>query len=230
MVRSAQGDPPKVHSGEGHEAARARALTRRRRRVRWVVGSLAVTVVLLVIAVAVISRTAGFKRFATSLIADAVTKATGRQLTIGKAPVLRPGLAPALVAEEIGLSNAPWGSRREMARVRKIELQVRLLPLLGGRIVIERLVIVGLDVFLETDARGVGNWEFTPAVPAAQPSTRAGPPSLLSHLKVWELLMTESSFVLEQRPSGGQTRLAIERLYLHTETAAASWTVRKAVA
>ena len=203
-----------MRSGEGHEGSTARAPKRFFRTVRWVVVSLAVAIVLLVVAAAVISRTAGFKRFATSLIADAVTRYTGRQLTIGKAPVLELGLTPALVAEEIVLSNAPWGSRREMARARKIELQVRLLPLLGGRIVIERLVIVGLDVFLETDARGVGNWEFTPAVPAAQPSTRAGPPSLLSHLKVWELLITESSFVLEQRPSGGQTRLAIERLRL----------------
>ena len=49
------------------------------------------------------------------------------------------GLQPALVAENVDFSNAPWGSRPYMATVKRLEIQVALIPLLTGKIDFRRL-------------------------------------------------------------------------------------------
>lgn len=106
------------------------------------------------------------------LATDEIQAATGRELRIGKVDVkLFPRLA--VVAEDVTFANAPWGSRREMVRAKRVEASVALLPLLRKEVEVTRLALVEPDLLLETDARGTGNWVFGPAA-AAGPAAGGG--------------------------------------------------------
>ena len=62
-------------------------------------------------------------------IARAVYEATGRELSIEGRIDVKPGLRPTLWAEDIRFQNAPWGSRPDLATVKRIEVQMALLPI-----------------------------------------------------------------------------------------------------
>ncbi|SDB55934.1 AsmA family protein [Belnapia rosea] len=103
-------------------------------------------------------------------IQAAVQAATGRQLELG--PIgLKLALAPTLTLQDVSLANAPGGSRPQMASIRRVEVELALLPLLSRRVEVRRLVLVGPDILLETDAEGRPNWAFTPAARPAEPAT-----------------------------------------------------------
>jgi AsmA family protein len=95
-----------------------------------------------------------------------VKSLTGRDLTIAGPVELRISLSPSVDLQDLSFANAPWGSRAEMLRIRRLEVEVALLPLLSGDIVVERLVVVDPDLLLERDAQGRGNWIFDDAAPA----------------------------------------------------------------
>lgn len=95
------------------------------------------------------------------LVAEKVKNATGRDFEIMGDLRLSIGMTPALVAEEVRLQNAPFGTRAEMIKARRLEAEVALLPLLLGRVEITRLALIGPDILLETDEQGRGNWDFS---------------------------------------------------------------------
>lgn len=135
---------------------------------RWLKITLVAAVGLFVAAVAglvVLVHTIDLGRYA-KLATDEVKAATGRELRIrGKLDIrLFPRLT--LVAEDVSFANAPWGSRPDMARAKRVEGSVALLPLLRKEVEVTRLVLVEPDVLLESDAKGVGNWVFKPSAPA----------------------------------------------------------------
>jgi len=93
-------------------------------------------------------------------IVSTVRAATGRELRIdGRLEIaLSDGLA--IRVHGLTLSNAAWGSRPEMLRLGHAEAQLALLPLLLGEIRVRRIDLHDVDVILETDASGKGNWSF----------------------------------------------------------------------
>ncbi len=95
------------------------------------------------------------------LVAEKVKHATGRDFEITGDLRLSIGMTPALVAEEVRLQNAPFGTRAEMIKARRLEAEVALLPLLLGRVEIRRLALIGPDILLETDEQGRSNWDFS---------------------------------------------------------------------
>lgn len=95
------------------------------------------------------------------LVAEKVKNATGRDFEIMGDLRLSIGMTPALVAEEVRLQNAPFGTRAEMIKARRLEAEVALLPLLLGRVEITHLALIGPDILLETDEQGRGNWDFS---------------------------------------------------------------------
>ena len=138
---------------------------RRGRLKRIVSASVALAVALLVAGYAIVSsldvqRVADFAR-------GQVKDVTGRELTIDGAVQLRISLSPSVDLEDVRFANAAWGSRADMVRLRRLEIEVGLLPLLFGDVVVKRLVVIEPDILLETDAEGRGNWEFDDAGAAA---------------------------------------------------------------
>jgi len=132
---------------------------------------LAVVLVLL-IGAGIVLMSMDFNQYKPQIVAE-VKKATGRDMTIGgdlrlNLFTLNPGLA----VDNVTFANAPWGSRPEMATVKRFEVKVSILPLLSGTLDVDQVVLEGADILIERNLDGVGNYEFETATkaPAAAPA------------------------------------------------------------
>lgn len=139
------------------------------RALKWTLGLLAGAVLLVVGAVVALTVALDAGALTPRLVA-AIEGATGRTASLG-AVSLRPGLTPRLAVEGASLANLPGGSRPEMARIRRMEASLALLPLLHGEVAFRRIAIEGAEILLERTAEGAPNWVFAPA--PAEPSAPA---------------------------------------------------------
>ncbi|MCY3829620.1 MAG: AsmA family protein [Rhodospirillaceae bacterium] len=94
-------------------------------------------------------------------IAAAVKRETGREVRIdGRIEQSVLTLSPSISMAGLTFANADWGSRPEMLTAERVELEVALLPLIGGEILVKRFRLTGADLLLETDTAGTANWLF----------------------------------------------------------------------
>src|SRR6516165_6672148 len=138
-------------------------------RLKTILIGLAVLLVVILGAATILVMSINFDQY-KGLIAEQVKKSTGRELLIGGDFRLALSLTPKVTIDNVFLKNFPSGSRPEMVRLKRLEVQ--LLPLLSREIRVDRLVLDGADVLLETDKRGRGNWVLSSgsAATAAQTS------------------------------------------------------------
>ncbi|MDB9823110.1 AsmA family protein [Deltaproteobacteria bacterium] len=129
------------------------------RVLKWAAGIVAGLIIILLIAVYFILSSYDFNDLKPQ-IAKAALEATGRELTIGGDIDLEIGLTPTLVLTDIKFQNAPWGTRPEMVKLKRFEVQVAILPLLRGNIEIRRFIVVEPDILIETDESGKLNVVF----------------------------------------------------------------------
>ncbi|MCB2170920.1 MAG: AsmA family protein [Deltaproteobacteria bacterium] len=127
-------------------------------RWKWIIGSVFIIVVALMATIYAVLSSYDYNKLKPRL-AQLVMDTTGRELSLGGEVDLAIGFSPALVVTEVSLANASWGSRPKMITVDKLEAQLRLLPLLFREIQLKRIGLAGVDVFLETDLNGQGNWD-----------------------------------------------------------------------
>src|SRR3546814_1655749 len=123
-------------------------------RIGTVLKIAALLVVALAVAGVVVVQNMDFNQY-KGLIAAKVKEATGRDLAINgdlKLDILT--LSPSLVVNDVRFANAEWGSRPDMAVVERFEAEVALLPLISGNLVIQRIVLVGADILIETNKQG----------------------------------------------------------------------------
>ncbi|MBW2208890.1 MAG: AsmA family protein, partial [Deltaproteobacteria bacterium] len=130
-------------------------------RWKWILGILAALILAVVITVYIVLSSYDFNSLKPTITKE-VRDATGRELTLGGDIALKIGLIPSLVVEDVRFQNATWGSRPDLAKIKRFELQVALLPLITGDIRIRRLVAIEPDILIETDKSGKSNLEFTP--------------------------------------------------------------------
>ena len=117
--------------------------------------------------------TADFGRL-KSRVVESVERATGRSLVVGEM-TLRILPVPTLSIKNAVLGNAAWGSSPQMAKVGDISARFALLPLVfGEQLRVTRLRVTDVELYLETDASGRGNWAFADATtkPTTQPISR----------------------------------------------------------
>lgn len=175
--------------------------------------------VVVALAVAVVAAVVAIKSIDTgklsAVVAREVKTATGRDLAIGGALDLRISLAPAVVAENVSLANAAWGTRREMATVKRVEAEIALLPLFAGKIKLARLVLIEPDVLFETDAKGRGNWVFPDSKLASAADEAAGKGPAL---EFGEIRAEKAVIGYRDGKSRQSHRLVLDRLQLATET------------
>jgi len=128
-------------------------------------GGLGVGVVVVIAAVVVLSSM-DFGKY-KGLLVERVEQATGRKLAIAGNLKLSLFPVPGLTVKEVSFANADWGSRPEMAKLGELSAHVELLPLIfGGKLDITGLLLKDVDLLLETDGKGHGNWEFGALAPA----------------------------------------------------------------
>ncbi len=92
-------------------------------------------------------------------ISQAVTKFTGRQLQL-KGNIqwsIFPWLG--LQLNEAKLANSPGFGNNPFAQIKKLDIQVRLLPLLHKQLEIGKLQLNGLKLYLVKNTQGQVNWE-----------------------------------------------------------------------
>lgn len=107
-------------------------------------------------------------------VAEQVKSATGRDLSIdGKvAASFFPSLS--VVVSNVGLSNPPGFRGKELARLGALQVSLKIIPLLSGRVEIDSFKMVEPVIALEVNAQGRNNWTFAsreaPAAAEAKPA------------------------------------------------------------
>jgi len=153
-------------------------------------------------------------------IAQAAKEATGRELKLAGDLKFRLGFTPALVIENISFQNAPWGSRPEMARVKRLDLEVALLPLLSRNIQINRFRLIEPDILLEINKDGVSNLSFATTKEAKRTETKDKKKDekvALSAFLVRELLIEKGQLAYRDSRSLKTYALTLDRLSLSME-------------
>jgi uncharacterized protein involved in outer membrane biogenesis len=97
-----------------------------------------------------------------SRLTEQVRKVTGRELAARVPLSIKLGTQPAMVAEGVTLSNAPWGSRPDLARVRKLTLFLDPASLFLGEVKIGRVLLEGADILVERNDVGDANLDMLP--------------------------------------------------------------------
>ncbi len=128
-------------------------------RWKWILGVIAFLTLALLITIYIVLSSYNFNKL-KPLITQAAKDATGRELILGGDIDLKIGFSPALSVEDVSFQNAPWGSRSELARLKRLEVQISLLPLIGGNIKIKRLILIEPDILIERGKGGKLNIEF----------------------------------------------------------------------
>jgi AsmA family protein len=150
-------------------------------RWKWIVGLVGLLIVVLIGVLYVIVTTYDFNKLKPRII-QAVRDATGRELTLAGDFKVRFGLSPSASVKGVGFQNASWGTRPEMARIKELEVQVALMPLIRGEVEFKRLIFKEPEILIETDPSGKSNLEFKPSEkPKAEekkPEARGGLPPL----------------------------------------------------
>src|SRR5258706_2011203 len=72
-----------------------------------------------------------------------------------------------LEASKVSFSNAPGASTPNMVELGKLEVALKIFPLISGEIAIDRFVLNDPVIVLEIDKQGRPNWSFVAAQPAA---------------------------------------------------------------
>jgi len=183
------------------------------RALKWVAGLLLGVLVLAAggIVALVLALQAGTL---TPRLQAAIEGATGRAAVLGEVS-LRPGLVPRLAVDGAMLANIEGGSRPEMARVRRIEASLALLPLLRGEVAFGRIALDGADILLERLADGRTNWTIERPRDQGPPSTAPAPPPAQvpeagrRQVSVGEILLTDSRIALPDPRLG---TILVERL------------------
>jgi len=142
-------------------------------------------------------------------IAEAAEKATGRKLVIAGEADLSVSLSPSISVSDVTFANAAWGSKPELAKLRDVSVEVALMPLISGDIQVKRLVLSGLDVLLETNDKGVGNWVFEGAEAGSGDAESGGGGDLPT---VNLIVLNDINLTYRDGQSGATTEVAIARL------------------
>jgi len=132
---------------------------RNRMRWKWVAAIGVLIIVILIAAVYGYLNTYDYNRL-KPLVARRVEDATGRKLTLGGEVNLAIGFSPALVVTQVALANVSWGSQPQMIEIDKLQVQVRLLPLLLKNVEVKHIRLAGVKVLLETGPDDRNNWDF----------------------------------------------------------------------
>jgi uncharacterized protein involved in outer membrane biogenesis len=155
-------------------------------------------------------------------IIDAVQRATGRELVLAGPLKWSIGWVPTLEAEDVALSNRAGGARPQMATIARVEASVALMPLLSGRLEIESVTLDRPDILLETDAQGIGNWQFQRPVSDAAPAASPSVPRAKAVVAVRRLIVKNGRVTWRNEATGRVTTVDVAQATLRLTTNEAS--------
>lgn len=176
--------------------------------MRWkkILITAALLLVVFIATVYVILLNLDFNRYKPQ-IAQLVFDATGRKLTIEGNIDVAMGIRPTLVAENLGLENASWGSRPDLARVKRLEAQLAFLPLLWGKLDFAHLVLIEPEVIVEFDSQGTSNFAFDTLSEGEKSEKIPVPPLIFGDIQI-----EKGNFIFKDRQSDLRFCVRIDRL------------------
>jgi len=121
-----------------------------------------------------------------------------------------------VVVEDVKFSNATWGSKPEMLTLDKFEVQVSLLPLLGGNIQINRVILLEPEILLETNKKGLGNWVF--ASKKAEEVTASDSETSIPSVVVNEVHLENAKIVYKDGVTGQETKIVIDKIVTESDS------------
>lgn len=195
-------------------------------RIAKILMIVGIAVVLLVVGAIVVLMSMDFNQYKPEIAAE-VKKATGRDFDIeGDLRLNLLSFSPGLEVDGVKFANAPWGSRPEMATIKRFEVKVSLLPLLSGALSVDSVVIDGADILVERNREGQGNYQFLAAdtqqkdgaaKPAAdsQGETSGGG---FPELAIEEIIIENSKVTYRDDATGQTLALGIDRLSVEPES------------
>src|SRR5438552_18258014 len=185
---------------------RSYAMTKRKRRALiWVCSVFGIIVIAAVIFFATLDANK-----AKGYISAAVSKATGRQLTIGGDLQVDFGWISRLRASQIQFENASWSKHPQMVEVGLIDVQVDLWQLLRHfRLVLPTVTVSQPNVILEKNAEGSANWEFQAAPAVTEPAV---PQKRTEFPVVQKLIIKDGAFLFDNQETKAQIDLKLTQV------------------
>lgn len=99
---------------------------------------------------------------------------SGRTVKIAGDIDVRPwSWTPSFAVSGLTIGNPPWERSKPMARIERLQVQIKLLPLLKGEVILPRVEIIRPQIYLHREASGRANWTFENTTPSNEPQ---GPP------------------------------------------------------
>jgi AsmA protein len=151
----------------------------------------------------------------------AVERATGRQLTI-QGP-LHVSLLPAvaLEAQNVRFANTQGAAEPDMAQLKALQVELKVLPLLHGSVEVARFVLVKPEIHLEIAKDGRPNWQFGPKSAAgAKPAPAGGGPSggtsnlPITDIKLGDIRIEDGALTFADARNGAAERVQAINLSL----------------
>jgi uncharacterized protein involved in outer membrane biogenesis len=135
-----------------------------------------------------------------------VSSAIGRQITIGGKLTLDWGAPTRIVAEDVHVANASWGSEPEMFTAKRLEIHLFARSLVFGPTHVPLVAVDGARLLIETSDKGEGNWKM--ALKSTAPQKRGQSPDLE------QFVATDSVFVYRNGQTKAQSEVGIAKLQL----------------
>ncbi|MBL0930782.1 MAG: AsmA family protein [Alphaproteobacteria bacterium] len=123
--------------------------------LKWIVIGLVGLIVLAVGGVAVFLSTLDVNKYKPQIV-EAAKNATGRELKLTGDIKLGLGFNPSFSVADVSFANASWGSRPEMVKVGRFEVQVALIPLLSQQVDVKKLVLLDADLLAKVYLELIG--------------------------------------------------------------------------
>jgi AsmA family protein len=193
------------------------AMARPTPHLRWrrlLLGGLAGLALLGAIAYVALIRAFPPARLA-AMLSEQVRNATGRDFAVRGPLSIRLLPRIGVAAEDVVLGNAPWGTRKDMLVVKQARFDVALWPLLRGLVDISSVSFDGVDLLLETDRNGVGNWAMGRADSGKPPAQTNGGSTPL-RLQLARLSLSDAKLAYRDGRSGSTHSVAVPKLALDT--------------
>ena len=128
-------------------------------------------------------------------VAGQASTLSGRQTKIGDLSVDW-GWTPHVHLSDVELANAKWAKEPNMLKAERIDFDIRLWPLLGGKLVLPTLVLLKPELVVEKGDNDQMNWDLGEAPPAAAATKKAIEPDnrfetpMIGHLEITEGKLT----------------------------------------
>jgi uncharacterized protein involved in outer membrane biogenesis len=183
-------------------------------RWKWILGIAAAVIVGLFLTIYIIAASYDYNKFKPQ-ITGLAKEYTGRELTLAGDIKLGIGLSPTLKVEDVAFQNVPWGSRPEMAKIERLEVQLEVIPLLSGEINLKRLTLLKPDILIEKDKSGKTNLEFeVPTKKEPEAETKKGEEGAPALFAFREISIKDGKVELRDHQSGKTEVLQLDRLDL----------------